>query len=536
MTDTRITKEDVNPVMLEYIESKGWDAEEYVRNTNKRIAREAGFDDGDGGDGGDGDSAEVEPFPVEALPSTLARLVKEGSKGIVCPPDMIGVPLLVAMTSAIGNSRVLHLKDGWDESAVLWATVVARPGDKKTPGAKVALKPAHTVGKRLRHQWKEKHDDWRKEMRNYSLDVKRSKGDSYEKEIGPEPLEPVLERTTVDDTTLEQLMVILDGNPRGVIQARDELDGWFRAMDQYKSGKGSDRQTKPRLWSSSPVAVDRKGSRESIALDKPFVCLYGTIQPEVLPELGDREDGLLDRFLYSYPEPVRTVWSDDGISAEAERGVLELYMSLRSLEMDKDEYGEPVPKRVRFSPEAKSLFVELFNEHRSEMDAPGFPYQLRGPWAKLESYFARLILLLTMMRCVENAVPAVPEEVHTDDVLRASVLLSYFKSNARKVFTDTSTVSRLDGFAKDLAIALEKNGGTLEGSPQDVWLSIDSTHKAKRAAEFSKDLKEIEKRTPTIAVEPGWVGRDKDKRRTLKVFLRNAVPAVPAVPSEGNER
>lgn len=469
----------------------------------------------------DTDSVEVEPFPLDVLPAPVARLIGEAARSIVCPPDMIGVPLLVTLASAIGNSRVLRLKDGWDESAVLWATVVARPGDKKTPGAKVALRPAHEVGKRLRHLWNQDMDEHKREQREYVLEVKEAHKANLP--APPEPLPPVLERTTVDDTTLEQLMVILDGNPRGVIQARDELDGWFRSMDQYKSGKGSDRQMWLSLWSSSPVAVDRKGNRESIALDKPFVCLYGTIQPGVLPELGDREDGLLDRFLYAYPEPVRTVWSDDGISTEAERGVLNLYESLRSLEMDKDEYGDPIPTRVHFSPEAKDLFVEVFNGHRAEMEAPGFPDQLKGPWAKLESYFARIILLLAVMRCAENGVPGVPETVEPGDVRNASVLLSYFKSNARRVFTDPSNVNRLDGLAKDVATALDKNGGTLEGEPTEVWMQIDSPHAPDRSDELTKDLLEIAKGNPSIGVHSS----KSNGRRRLKVFLKNGVPGVP---------
>ncbi len=523
MTYTKITKEDISPSQLEWIGEVGID--EFLEGVNKRRARDAGWVD-DSGDDGDDDSAKVKPFPVEALPKPVAKLVQEGALEIGCPPDMVGLPLLVVMGSAIGNSRTINVRGKWNESACLWATVVARPGDKKTPGANLALKPAHMVGKRLRNEFRKQHDDWRKQMRLYNADVKRAKGDNYD--VGPEPLEPTLKRTVVNDTTLEQLMVILDGNPRGVVQYRDELDGWFRAMDQYKTGKGADRQTWLELWSSSPVAVDRKGSQESIALDRPFVSLYGTIQPEVLPELGDRKDGLLDRFLYAYPERVPRSWSDHEISDESERQILELYEALRNLEMERDEFGEPVPKRVHFTPEARELFKQIFNEHDSEMNALGFPEQLEGPWAKLEGYFARITLLLAIMRNTLEG--STDERIEQGDVLRASVLLDYFKSHARKVFTDPSNMTREDLLAKDLALALEKNDGTLEGEPEEVWMQIESDHKPSRSNEFTKDLLKIaKKRNGSLVVERGWRGRDNDKRRTLKVFLKNVVPVDPVV-------
>jgi hypothetical protein len=62
----------------------------------------------------------------------------------------------------------------------------------------------------------------------------------------------------VEDTTVEALAAVLEGNPRGVLVARDELSAFVRAMDQYKDHKGTDRQFYLSAWSNSPVTVDRK--------------------------------------------------------------------------------------------------------------------------------------------------------------------------------------------------------------------------------------------------------------------------------------
>ena len=53
-------------------------------------------------------------------------------------------------------------------------------------------------------------------------------------------------------------------------------------------------------------------------MDRPFIGLYGTIQPEVLSELGiGREDVLLDRFLFACPFPQSVGWTEDEISEKA---------------------------------------------------------------------------------------------------------------------------------------------------------------------------------------------------------------------------
>jgi hypothetical protein len=45
-----------------------------------------------------------------------------------------------------------------------------------------------------------------------------------------------MERTLVEDTTVEALAMVLEGTARGVLAVQDELSGWVRSMDQYKQG------------------------------------------------------------------------------------------------------------------------------------------------------------------------------------------------------------------------------------------------------------------------------------------------------------
>ena len=80
-------------------------------------------------------------FPVSALPKACATLTKEAAAAIGCPPDLVGTPMLPVLSGAVGNARVIKLKEGWTEGAAMYTTVVAEPGEKKTPAEKVATEP-----------------------------------------------------------------------------------------------------------------------------------------------------------------------------------------------------------------------------------------------------------------------------------------------------------------------------------------------------------------------------------------------------------
>lgn len=60
-----------------------------------------------------------EPFPVSALPPTVAAYVRAVAAALPCSPETIALPLLAAVASAIGNSRRVRLKASWSEPSVI---------------------------------------------------------------------------------------------------------------------------------------------------------------------------------------------------------------------------------------------------------------------------------------------------------------------------------------------------------------------------------------------------------------------------------
>jgi hypothetical protein len=249
------------------------------------------------------------------------------------------------------------------------------------------------------------------------------------------PAPPIMEQVFTTDTTVEALATLLKQNPRGLIVIRDELSGWVRGMDQYKNGKGADRQMWLSSWSGAPIVVNRKNLTEPIFAPNPFICVVGCLPPDVLPDFSDergREDGFIHRILFGFPPQFERQWSEASISPEVLEGYHLAWHALRRLAPDTDGNDEPHPKVVNFDDEAKMVFVAWIQDHYREMDSELFPEHLRGPWAKMPAYCARLVLVLHMIRFVCGE--AKHETLDNVTVLRATVLTEYFKAHAKRVY------------------------------------------------------------------------------------------------------
>ena len=510
----------------------------YEAGTPRRIPGTDTTDTADAADAGHRlhELPEAPPFPVEALPAPCRRLVEEAAAAIVCPPEFIAVPLLVTLGAAIGTSWVVRLKGGWTESAAVYAAIVALPGKKKTPALKAATKAAREKQGDYRQEYREAKEEHEAEARQWEADKKTA---AKEGEPAPEPpAKPVMKRTVVEDTTVEALAAVLEGNPRGVLVARDELSAFVRSLDQYKNHKGTDRQFYLSAWSNSPVTVDRKNLEEPLFLLKPFVGVVGSIQPGVLSELtanrhGLEGDGFLDRFLFAYPEPMPSRWSDEEISFAAVLGVRALYDALLSeLELEYRENGDPEPRAVDLSDEAKARFREEADSLQEETEQPGFPNVLRGPWSKQEAYLARLALVLAMARAV--SVPAAEELVELEDVEAAAALLGYFKAHARRAYLQLYGERREDRLLADLTKLLKENLGKWEDDPTKGWedpasklyealkdRSCDAL--PTRPDELAKEVLALSSHIPSLKAKRGKRGDE----RVLRIWV--VEPPLPVV-------
>jgi hypothetical protein len=453
-------------------------------------------------------------FPTDALPPICQRYVEEVAAAVLCPPELVGVPLLCAVSGAVGYTRVLRIKYGWEVSASLYAAVVSPPGARKSPAASFAYKPLEKIQAELRRDYKEEKETFDRQMRQHALDKKLAAKDG-KPEPDP-PLRPKMGRCIVDDITIEALAVRLEENPRGLTAVHDELTGFIRGMDQYKSGgKGNARQAYLKMWSNAPIYVDRKGSEEPVVVPKPYVTLQGGIQPAVLSEIADgRNDGFLDRFMVAYPEPRPAGYSENTVSQDAELGYRKVIERLWAKQFEQDDDGAPVPRGVSMDADAKRLFVSVANALEQEAYSAGFPEALRGPWGKFDTHLARLALIVSLARGAEEGVS---KELVTAGDMRAAIrLLDYFKAATRKVYGQLFEANSDDVLAADIKAFLTKNGNKFFGTISDLLDQLDSTALPNNAKRMGRALVRIVKQAPEITIEKKSTG----DKRLISLTLR----------------
>ncbi len=454
----------------------------------------------------------VPAFPTRALRPRLRRIVEEAAASIGCPPEFIAVPMLGALGAAIGNSHVLKIKGGWTESAGVYAAVVADPGQKKTPAFKVAMRPVWNRQAILLREYRKDVAEYPDQHSRWE-DEKEQARDNGQPEP-PEPEKPVMRRTAVDDTTVEALVNREEVNPRGLIVGKDELSAFVKGMNQYKAGgKGSDQQVYLSMWSGSPIAVDRKGGDVPIIIPLPFVCVVGSIQPQILPELkNNRDDGFVDRFLLAYPDPVYSRYNDNEISDEAVEGYQEIYDGLYNLEMEVDENGDPVPKRLEFARNAKEIWVNEVDSLREEMEHPQFPQYLTGPWAKLEAYLGRLTLIMALVRIAgrgDSGRVFSSNMVIKQDVRAAADLVAYFKAHARRVHAKLNGDKPQNLLAASLKGFLREQGGRWEGMTEvlyGIFRARSAPGLPRGPVPFGKMIREIARQDDALSLTEAYRG------------------------------
>jgi hypothetical protein len=366
-----------------------------------------------------GEAPPPEPFPVDVLPKPLALLAAEASAALNCPPDFIGTQVLCMAGGAIGNARRLAITGTHTQSAALYLGVVSRPGSGKSPAFSLLRQPFVDAQARMLAEWKSAADAWQKEEPDRR---------------GPKP---VPRRCLMSDATTESAKAVLAENGRGVLMAVDELSGLVASLNQYKSGRGNDRQFYLSAWAGDSIVCDRRSDRDKNGgpafVPHPFLAIVGGVQPAVLDRMnGDHGagDGWLDRFLWSYPAdlPARGErWQEVSPDTLGNwRDVVDKLLLLPMAEGD----GQSRAYLLKLTAEGSREWQAFTEGHAAELNDGRFPDHLREPWSKLTGYCGRLALIVHLLRWACGDVES--QDVDGESMARARRLVGYFKNHAKR--------------------------------------------------------------------------------------------------------
>ena len=378
-------------------------------------------------------------FPLEVFPVRLREILSGSAEALHCPVDFLAVPLLVTAGTAIGTSRAVSVKPGWTEMARIWAAIVAEPGSRKSPALALMMRPFEERNRQLQAEFQTIREDYQHESAGYEIELTRWKkslhrDDATSDERPTEPEPPRQSQVFTTDSTIEALGDLLQRNPRGILFFRDELVGWALSMDQYR-GRGADRQTWLSFWSGGQTIVNRKSQDSPTMVENPFVGVVGALPPDMLGQLsaaGGAADGFIDRILFTYPDPLPSSYSHNGLDPSLGNELSKIFEAIWGLKPGVDESGQETPSVVTFDQCAVAVWCRWMQAHLAEQDDIEFPENLRGPWAKLEGYCARLALILHTLYhvCDGKRGDTIDDEI----IACAWALVDYFKSHARRVY------------------------------------------------------------------------------------------------------
>ena len=350
------------------------------------------------------------PFPYYIFPLPIRKFMEDASGAINCSIDYIGGGVLVAIAIAIGNESWIEIKKGWKEPAIIYLIIVGEPSSKKSPALFTAINPIVVI------------------QRSLYVDYKKAKDDKESN--GP----PIYEAIITTDITIESLANLLVDNSHGLGVIKDEIIGVVNSLNQYRGGKGEDKQKFLSAWSGRPFYVNRV-SKPPLQIDNPFICIVGGIQPDILPDLASsKTDGFIERFLFQKPDPIRYKHTDEEISDEVRDAYEKIILSIYNSQKNTTQ------KILKFSPEAQELWKQWHIAFCDSMN-DNIPYYLLGMMGKLEAYTARFSLILEHLKCAYEGTEIM--SISRESLEGAIKLSEYFKAHATLVL-DSLTSSPLD--------------------------------------------------------------------------------------------
>lgn len=411
-------------------------------------------------------------FPLEVFPTPVAKFVEQVARSAGCPIDFPGVAALVIAGAAVGAARGSCIKGGWVEQPGMYAAIVAAPGRAKTPALKAVMNPIFEEQDRLRQDYRAAMDRYQEELAAYRNSQRNGDVDDLMAEPAGPPVKPApMRHLFTTDSTVEALAVTLDSNPKGILHFRDEITGWVRSMDQYR--RGADRQFFLSAWSNETVKVDRKSSPNgSLVIRHPFLSVLGGVQPDMLTALEarqSREDGFLDRLLFSYPEDQAFQgWTDHEIDEETQQEWQLIINRLLALEPSCPEGASHTPRKLYFSDSGKQAFARFVDDLAAEVNTSNYPARIVGVCAKLKGYTARFALTIHLLRWAAGEFPDGwgEEALDEEDVRRAVALANYFKGHAMVVHNCLQLTE--EDKQVDALLAWMRRNNRVECTPREV--------------------------------------------------------------------
>lgn len=364
-------------------------------------------------------------IPLDAFPQKMQQMILDLARTENYSIEFTVTSLISAMAAAIGNSCYIRIKGNWITSPILYVMLVGKPGVGKTPPLNFAYKPLHDLDT-------EEYLKYKSQKNEYASIVESNKG-KKRADWQPLPSVPVLHKTIMNDFTPEVLMRNHDANRRGVAVVVDEVMGLFNTVNRYNNSPFLQQLLS--AHSSQPIDVSRCGLDCPLRINHPCIQIAGTIQTGVVHELYDmgfKKNGLLDRFLFSFPQDLRiTPWhKEDRFDASVINRPFRIWEGIidKALSID---FVEEQSNILDFSKDAMQIFFDWRNDACEQINAITDERLIDTRFAKVPLNTARLALIFQIFRwaCGESH----KDFIDAESVNAAIRMSDYFENSYNRL-------------------------------------------------------------------------------------------------------
>ncbi|WP_299414814.1 DUF3987 domain-containing protein [Acaryochloris sp. IP29b_bin.148] len=359
----------------------------------------------------------------EQLSKPLANLAS--SLGLPVEAFIVGILPILASRLKAGTQLAIDPVTDYYAKPILWAGLVGESGTLKTPILQGLIKPLESIQKEEFDSFKAMKALYEIKEQEWNLLTKN------EKKGKSKPTPPVVKDIYFSDFTIE---AIADSNSKypddGYLVHTDELAAFFKSMDAYRNGKGSDRQRWLALYGGGALKVNRKTS-DPIFLHQTSISIVGGIQPSVLEKqvLQDStsEDGLWARFIWARL-PMTT---PPGISDRPRINISPLLEGLYR-DLNKSE-----AKTYHLSAEAKPLWNQ-WNAEIGQLIQQEPSGILRAAYPKLKEIAARIALIVHITNSTLDNSP--PVDAIGGDILNDAIhFTKWLMGQTRMLYCEIGT-------------------------------------------------------------------------------------------------
>lgn len=419
-------------------------------------------------------------FPLEIYPKSIQSYILECNQTLDSSVDYMGCSLLWLISLSVGNSMNIEVKRGWVENGVVWVSIVGKAGIGKTPSISNIIFPLEKINNR-------EISNYIKEYEKFEYYNSLSK---KEQEEFPEVQKPIKSQFLANDITVEALVDLHQQSDNSVGVFKDELAGWFKDMNKYK--QGSDLEFWLSTWSGKAVNLNRL-TRAGSFVAKPFIPVLGGIQPSIFNSFyteENKDNGFIDRMLLSYPDLHVDNYNEGEMSYETIQWysdtIVAFYELIKNKLIKRDENQKIESVSLRFSSEAKTEWIRIFNEITSIQNDDAENEYMKSMLPKQKSYIPRFALLIHVFNAIGETNYNL-YEISKESILKAEKLSKYFIAMAKKIKIDSVEVQEIKSIIK------EQKGKTTKEKFEQLYIANKNLNKKEASEQLGISLRMVYK-------------------------------------------